>query len=127
MLLAPSTTAAEVTQDRIRLVSYDRQQSKLLSYDQYSASIPQANREDALTFGLDYSFADAYGTPDMTAASARDLYKRLLMNGTLAEEYLDRYRGIPIGVLCENIGLCRHTLLCAINSARISDIKSCDV
>ena len=125
MFLAPSVTPwvpGAGTNPGVRLYSYTP--DVLSDYSQYVLNLTASNAAGSAVWTRLYSAAQTYGLSDLGAESMGDLYRRLLTNSTLFDEY---YRfntaGSPKGGDCDIS--CKRSQLCAIGHLRSDEMATC--
>ncbi|GFR81785.1 acid sphingomyelinase-like phosphodiesterase 3b [Elysia marginata] len=84
MSIAPMARALKPGQPKyplqpsVRLVEFDRATAHHLNYRQFYTNLTQSNLNNYTNWVELYNFRDTYGVPDMSVASLRDIFRRMV-------------------------------------------------
>ncbi|KAL3874979.1 hypothetical protein ACJMK2_037925 [Sinanodonta woodiana] len=108
-----------------RLVKYDRKSGSHLDVLQYYVDLPQANRDNILTWRLGYSATVDYKIPDVTPASLDKLIQRM---APLESEEFKRYviwynTNATTNFPCDQF--CHKSVICGMKNVDEISFKNC--
>lgn len=91
-VLANAPSVIPVNNPALRTYSYDRSGAEpgLLDFNQFYVDLAQANRKRRVKWKLEYKFTHAYQLPSFNREQGGVLFRRLLKNLTLRNDYMRR-------------------------------------